>query len=167
MLRLQINDAAIMTGRGNVRRWLIGDGGKAAHFGLLGIRPVRPKAGDIHGLRRLGFELQDDILFLFAGVKPSMLHGVPLDVFVKALHDHDGVVVAELLAPELFEIVAPGVVEAGELLVIERGLAGGAAEVAHRCEEVLAVLFDDDAGVDKRKYAVVVRFSARAARGAM
>src|ERR1700722_10731722 len=157
MLGLQIDDAAIVAGGGYVGRRLIGDGGKSSHIRFSRIAPVGPEAGDQHGLRRIRRELKHDILFPLVGAQRAPLRGVQFDVLIETLDDHDGVVMAELLAPELVEIVAPRVVEAWKLLVIGRRLACRTAEVAHRCEYIDTVLLDDQAGIYHLENAVVVR----------
>jgi len=62
MLRQEIDDAAIVTGGGDVGRWFIGNGRKSADVRFLWIGPMRPEAGDEHGLGRVGRELQHDVL---------------------------------------------------------------------------------------------------------
>lgn len=62
---------------------------------------------------------------------------------------------AELLAPEFLQIVAPGVVETGELPVNEYGLAGRPTVVAHGGEQILAALLDDHSRIDEGENSVV------------
>jgi len=119
-------------GGGDVSRRLIGNSGKAAKVTLLRIRPVRPQTGDVHGLRGFGLELKDDILCLFTGEKVSMFHRVTLNVFVKTLDYHNGVMRSELLCPKLLQIVAPGIVETREFSIIKSRLPRLPTEVAHR-----------------------------------
>ena len=71
---------------------------------------------------------------------------------------------AELFAPEFIEIVAAGIVQAGELLIVEGGLTRGPTEVAHRREEILAALPDDDPGIHHGENPVVVGFRFTAAQ---
>ena len=89
-----------------------------------------------------------------------MFHSVPLDVFVEALDDDDGVVGSELLAPEFLQIVAPGVVEAREFPIIKRGLPRLSTVVPHRRQQILSVPYNDDSGINKREDSIVflVRF---------
>jgi hypothetical protein len=66
----------------------------------------------------------------FASEPLSMFHRVTFDVFVKALDHEDRVMGSKLLAPEFLQLVAAGVIEAGEFAVVECGLASRAAVVA-------------------------------------
>jgi len=75
-------------------------------------------------------------------------------IFVKDIgqvHDGNAVRVAEEVLPEAFQVVAPRVVGAGELDVMERGLAGGSTLIAHRLDDTLAVLHHHDRRVVARK----------------
>src|ERR1700679_3753009 len=84
-----------------------------------------------------------------------MFHDVAFDVFEEAFDNQDGVMGAELLAPEFLQIVAPGVVETGELPVNECGLAGGATVVARGGEQILRPLLDDPSRIDEGENSVV------------
>ena len=89
-----------MTRCRNVRRRLIGNGRKTPMVRLLKIGPMRPQARDVHRLCRLGFELQNHVLFPLPCFEFPMLHRVQLHILKKALHHHDGVVRSELFTPE-------------------------------------------------------------------
>lgn len=164
MLRLDVDDAAVVAGRCHFRRRVVCDGCKAVHVRKLRIGPVGPQAGDEHGSGRIGLELQLDASLLLAGRKLAPLLGMQLDPFEKAVHYGDRMMSAELAAPEFLQIVASCIVETGELLVIEGWLAGWAAEITHRREPVLAVSLDDHPTIDHGEYTLIIERQFRAAQ---
>src|SRR6267142_2140821 len=133
----QVDDTPVMPRRRHVRRRLIGNGREAADVRLLRVRPMRPQTSDQQRFRRFRCELQNDIFRLFPGLELSMLHGVQLHVLVEALHHHESMMMAELLSPELLQVVAPRVVQPRELLVVERRLPGRPAKIPHRRQDVV------------------------------
>src|ERR1700743_1392203 len=157
VFRAQIDDAAIVPGGRDIRGRFVGYRGEPLESRLLRIRPMRIEARDEHGLRRLWCELPHYIAFGFPRLERAVLLHVQADIFIEALGYHQRVVVAELAVPKLLEIVTARVVEAGKLPVVDGRHAGRAAVITHRRQYVLAVLPDDDAGVDKGKYPIVVR----------
>ena len=92
----------------------------------------------------------------------AAFHLVPVDMLVESVGQDHAVVATELALPESFEVVAAGVVAAGELLVVEGGLAGGTALVAHQAHDALAVLDDHDRGVGAGVDAVVLGYGVGA-----
>ena len=110
VLGLQVDDAAVMTRRGDGGRRFIGDGRKAAQIRFLRVAPARPKARDEHGLRRFGRKLQDHVSRLFPLPKRPVFHSVQPDILIEALDHHDGMVVTELFTPKSLQIIAPSVI---------------------------------------------------------
>ncbi len=118
---------------------------------------MRPDAGDEHRPQALRAELQNNVLRLLASAQLAAFHLVPVDVLIEGFGQEDAVVAAELALPEPFEVVAAGVVAAGELLVVEGRLADRTALEAHQAHDALAVLGDHDRSVGAGVDAIVLR----------
>lgn len=118
---------------------------------------MRVKASDEHVLCRPRPELEHDVFGLLARPQLSVLHVVPLHVLVKAVDDHEPMALPKLALPEALEAVAPCVIGARVLRVVERRFSRRPALVTHRLDEPFAILDDQHRGIPPREDAPVPR----------
>src|SRR5258708_39587561 len=99
MLRLDWDDAAIMTSGGNLRRRLIRDGREGQQIRLARALPVRPQAGDEHVLSGLRLELHAHVFLQFGFPELSPFKSMSFHVFIEHIPDDKAVRIPQKALP--------------------------------------------------------------------
>lgn len=109
-LPLDRNDAAVMTGRSDLGRRLVSDGGERQQLLAIGSDPPGPEASDQHLVTALRAEFEDDFLVFLVQTEFPLLEPMPADVLEERGYQDQPMAEPELSFPESFQIVSAGVV---------------------------------------------------------